>query len=173
MLSRLFVIVALLCSAPPQNSAQPGPVTTALVVRLEEALRAADLKAVVALANGEQAVAALAEITSEGRPTRIVVKERDRTPIAAGQRLLLEVFSEYGGEARLSTWNIESEAEATSVRITSATRLASVTGLYRLSLNSARQYDIHNLTVTGPDLALQIEKGTAFLAETPAGPTAV
>ena len=173
MLSRLFLALAVLCGAPPQDSSQSGPVTTALVARLEEALRATDARAIVALATSEAAVAQLVEVTTEGRPTRVVVKERDRTPTPAGQRLLLEVFTEYGGEARLSTWNIESEAEATSVRITSATRLASVTGLYRLSLNSARQYDIHNRTVTGPDLALQIEKGTAFLAETPAGPTAV
>ncbi len=173
MLLRLFLALAVLSSAPPQGSPQPGPATTVLVARLEEALRAADLKAIVTLANSESAVADFAEITSEGRPTRVVVKERDRTQTPSGQRLLLEVFTEYGGEARLSTWNIETEPETANVRITSATRLASVSGLYRLSLTTAKQYDIRNLTVTAPDLALQIGKGTAFIAQTPDGPTAV
>ena len=173
MLSRLFLALAVLSVAPPQASPQPGPATTAMVSRLEEALRAADLKAIVALANSESAVADFVEITSDGRPTRVVVKERDRTQIPGGQRLLLEVFAEYGGEARVSTWNIETEPETAAVRITSATRLASVTGLYRLSLTTAKQYDIRKLTVTSTDLALQIDKGTAFVAATSEGPTAI
>jgi hypothetical protein len=173
MLSRLFLALAVLSSAPPLGTPQPGPATTALVARLEEALRAADLNAIVTLASSESAVADLAEITSEGRPTRVVVKERDRTQTPSGQRLLLELFTEYGGEARLSTWNIETEPETATVRITSATRLASVSGLYRLALTTAKQYDIRNLTVTAPDLALQFGKGSAFIAETPDGPTAI
>ena len=173
MLSRLFLALALLSGAPPQDTPQPGPVTTALVARFEEAIRAADLKGIEALATDNVAVGALAEITADGRPTRAVVKERDRTATPGGQRLLLEMFLEYGGQARLSTWNIETESEGANVRITSATRLASVSGLYRLSLAASKQYEIRNLTLTAPDLALQMDRGTAFVAETVDGPTAV
>jgi hypothetical protein len=173
MLSRLLLALAVICGAPPQELPRTGAVTSALVSRLEEALRAGAPDAVALLGTSPQAVADLMESARDGRPTRVVVKERDRTPTPAGQRLLLEVFCEYGGEGRLSTWNVETEPESSSVRITSATRLASVSGLYRLALNPARQLDIRNLTLTAPDLALQIDKGTAFLAETSDGPTAV
>ncbi|MEO5894176.1 MAG: M1 family aminopeptidase [Vicinamibacterales bacterium] len=173
MLLRLFLALAVAITAPLQEPPRTGPVTSALVIRLEAALRAAAPEAVGALGTNRQAVADLMESARDGRPTRVVVKERDRTQTSGGQRLLLEVFSEYGGEGRLSTWNVETEPEAASVKISSATRLASVSGLFRLSLNPARQFDIRNLTVNAPDLALQIEKGTAFLAETSDGPTAV
>ncbi|CAN5731968.1 hypothetical protein BH18ACI5_BH18ACI5_28330 [soil metagenome] len=173
MLLRLFLALAVAITAPLQEPPRTGPVTSGLVIRLEAALRAAAPEAVAALGTNQQAVADLMESAGDGRPTRVVVTERDRTQTAGGQRLLLEVFSEYGGEGRLSTWNVETEPEAASVRISSATRLASVSGLFRLSLNPARQFDIRNLRVSAPDLALQIDRGTAFLAETSDGPTAV
>ncbi|MBA3296499.1 MAG: hypothetical protein H0U19_06155, partial [Acidobacteria bacterium] len=169
---RLFLTFALLAVVPPQGVPKADPIT-ALVVRLEGAMRSADKAALAALATGEGAVADLAGSMRADRPTRLVVKERDRAQAAAGHRLLIEVFSEYGGEGGLTTWNIELHQDAAGVRIGSATRLASVNGLYRLALNTTKQYDIRNLTVRGPDLALHISTGMAFVAETSEGTTAV
>ena len=52
-------------------------------------------------------------------------------------------------------------------------RLSIVSGLFQLSLDLARQFDVRNLTVTAPDLSLQLAAGTAFVASSPDGPTAV
>ncbi|MEO6214184.1 MAG: M1 family aminopeptidase [Vicinamibacterales bacterium] len=171
MLSRLLLALAVFWGAPSQNPPHPG--AAAVVVRLEEALRTADTAGLIALATNARAIADLVDSVRAGRPTRIVVKERDRTETPAGQRVLIEVFSEYGGEGRLSTWRIDLEPDRGALRIAGATQLANVSGLYRLALNAARQYEIRNLTVTGPDLALHIARGTAFAAETSDGPTAV
>ena len=57
--------------------------------------------------------------------------------------------------------------------IAAVSRLSIITGLYRLSLDADKQYDIHDLTVRGPDLTLEMASGTAFVASTPDGPTAV
>ncbi|HXG56233.1 MAG TPA: M1 family aminopeptidase [Vicinamibacterales bacterium] len=172
MAFRLFLAFALLSVVPPQRAPQ-GDAVTALVVRLEETLRSVDKPALAALATDAAAIDDLAGSMREDRPTRLIVKERDRAQTATGQRLLIEVFAEYGGEGGLTTWNLELQQGTGGVRIASATRLASVNGLYRLALNAAKPYTIRNLTVRGPDLALHIPTGTAFVAETGEGPTAV
>ena len=41
------------------------------------------------------------------------------------------------------------------------------------SLNTATEYDINNLVVRAPDLAIDMPSGRAFLASTPDGPTAM
>jgi hypothetical protein len=172
MLPGLVLTFAILSAVPAQAPAQPDPVAAA-VTRLEEALRTADKATLASLAADEAAVAGLVESIAEGPPSRSVVKVRDRSEIEGGHRLLIEVFGEYRGEGRLSAWNIDFDKASSGVRIISSTRLASVNGLFRLSLSVTRQYDIRNLTVTGPDLALHIAHGTAFVAETLDGPTAV
>jgi hypothetical protein len=58
-------------------------------------------------------------------------------------------------------------------RIESMEEISNVAGLYRLSLNATRQFDVRNLVVNGTDVSLEMPTGTAFLAEIPDGPTAV
>jgi hypothetical protein len=41
-------------------------------------------------------------------PTRVIIKERDRTPREPdGERLLIEVFIEYGQESTITTWRLD------------------------------------------------------------------
>ncbi len=48
--------------------------------------------------------------------------------------------------------------------------VSNVAGLYRLSLNATRQFDVRNLVVAGTDVTIDMAAGTAFVAEIPDRP---
>ena len=52
-------------------------------------------------------------------------------------------------------------------------RLTVVSGLYQLALDPNQQFGVRDLTLTAPDLTIRMATGTAFVATTPEGPTAV
>jgi hypothetical protein len=155
-----------------QAPARVEPVT-ALVQAIERAAAAGDRDAIRALGLEPGTAMDLAVALTTPVPARIVIRERDRTAAAGGFRLLLEVFWERGLEGRLGTWSVDVAEGDDGWRITSAARLAHVTGLYRLSLNPARQFDVRGLVVEAPDLTLTLPSGSAFVAETPDGITGV
>ena len=110
-------------------------------------------------------------------PTELVIKERDRAPLpGGGVRLLLEMFSMRLGEARVFTWQMDVSGDVATPatwRISRLDRLSIVSGLFKLSLDLSRQFEVRNLTLTAPDLSVQLQTGTAFIASSPDGPTAV
>jgi hypothetical protein len=186
MATRLLVALALLLIEGPSfaaRTAQPADPTTALVSRLEDASNAGNSAAIATLGVAEGTGSTLDEFARmmTPTPTRVVIKERDRTPARDGaQRLLLEVFTQRGIEARVGTWRADVGAapggksgDGTGLRIVRMERLSVVTGLYRLSLDSSQQFDVHDLTVNGQDLAIKLTSGSAFVARTPDGATAV
>ncbi|MDP9322392.1 MAG: hypothetical protein M3P13_02055 [Acidobacteriota bacterium] len=178
--SRICLVLALMW-LPARAGAQTPPDGVApLLRRLEQAAAAGDRAAVLAL--GDPAISRpsfedFAATLTTPPATRVVVNERDRAPLDAGTlRLVVEVFAERGIEGRLGTWRVDvrpGTTRADTWRIAAVSRLSIVTGLYRLSLNTATEYDIHDLVVRAPDLALEMTSGRAFIAETPEGPTAV
>lgn len=178
--SRICLALALVW-LPARAGAQTAPDGIgALLRRLEQAAAAGDRGAVLALADpaiSRPSLEDFAGTLTSPVPTRLVVNERDRAPIdGALQRLVVEVFSERGIEGRLGTWRVDARpgaAPGESWRIAAVSRLSVVTGLYRLSLNTATEYDIHNLVVRAPDLEVEMPIGRAFVAETPDGPTAM
>ncbi|MGH9374016.1 MAG: M1 family aminopeptidase, partial [Vicinamibacterales bacterium] len=101
----------------------------------------------------------------------------DRSPLpTTGERLLLEIFAEFGGESAISTWRVdvtEAAPPSTGRRIREMEQLTFVSGLYKLALNPLKQFDVKNLTVRGSDLTLELPSGKAFVAEVADGPTAV
>ena len=107
----------------------------------------------------------------------MVVTERDRAALDAGVlRLVVEIFSERGMEGKLGTWRLDARPGATPAdpwTIAAVSRLSVVTGLYRLVLDTATEYDIHELVVRAPDLSIELPAGRAFLASTPDGATAM
>jgi hypothetical protein len=58
-------------------------------------------------------------------------------------------------------------------RIVALERLTSIDGLFRLALDPTQQFAVRNLTVSAEDLRLSVPQGSAFVAETPDGVTAV
>jgi hypothetical protein len=184
MIRRLLLALAFAGLAVPAAGQRTADDIELFVLKLEELAGGGNTGAITALGRGkgDTGVEDFASLFTIA-PSRTVIKERDRTALEGGvQRLLLEVFVERGSEARVSTWRMDLEP-ATSVATVGGTtqrwligrleRLSVVSGLYRLGLDAARQFDIRNLTLSGPDLTLEIPSGTAFLAETPEGPTAV
>ena len=181
---RILVCLGLLlpgAAAAAQTPVQPQPdgIST-LVGRIENAAITGDLPALLSLAADDAARASLDELATlltSPVPTHVVVNERDRGPLDRGaMQLIIEVFVEHGYEARLGTWRLNvrpGTGVADPWTITAVFRLSTIGGLYRLSLDADKEYDVHNLAVHGPDLTLQLSSGTAFVASVPGGPTAV
>ena len=177
----LWVALAALCGAADPQAQTPAVDGPAVMVRgLQQAASSGSTEAVLALGAAgisrpsfEDFAAAL----TRPAPSRVAMNERHRTPLeTGGQRLVIEVLIERGIQGNLSTWNVDVRPGPTPAdpwRISAVSRLSVVTGLYRLSLNPAKEYDIHDLTVHAPDLAIEIPAGHAFVAEVPGGPTAV
>ena len=173
---------ALLLLPPVRADAQSQPDgVAALLRRIEQAALAGNRDAVLAL--GEAGISRpsledFANTLTAPRPNRVVAAERDRVATTAGTlRLVIETFIERGIEGRLGTWQVDVRpvvgTSPLAWRIAAVGRLSVVTGLYRLSLNPATEYDIHDLTVRGTDMQVHVPSGRAFVAETPDGPTAL
>src|SRR4051794_40554078 len=165
--------------AAGQPAVQPDGVTT-LLRRLQQAVAAGDRASVLALGDAQISRPSFEDFaaTLTAPPaTRVVVTERDRAPHDAGSlRLVVEIFTERGIEGRLGTWRVDArpgDSAAAPWRIAAVSRLSVITGLYRLALDTATEYDISNLVVRAPDLTVEVPSGRAFLASTTDGPTAM
>jgi hypothetical protein len=178
MVLRALVAFALLAAPGWAGQAPPPDSLAGLVTELEAAGAEGNSAAILALGISPDApgLRAFAE-DFRTAPARFVIKERDRGQLpSGGDRLLLEVFAETNNEAVISTWRadvVDSGAAPGAHRIAELERLTVVNGLYRLSLNPAKQFTVQNLTVEAPDLTLELPKGQAFVAEIAEGPTAV
>ncbi len=180
VLISIWVALALIGTPSPGRTQTAPDGATTLLRRLQQAATAADRAAILALGHAQVSRPSFEDFanTLTAIPaTRLVVTERDRAPIDAGAlRLVVEIFSERGIEGVLGTWRIDARPGTTPAdpwTIAAVSRLSVVTGLYRLSLNTATEYDIHNLEVRAPDLSIELPVGRAFLASTPDGPTAI
>ena len=183
MALRLLVALACLSFATAVQAQQPTPpdAIEKLIARLEQALANADHPALLALAVKDADATSLDDFAAatSAKPTRVVIKERDRMPFdGKRQQILIEVFVERGIEEQLSTWRVElrppsSKADGADWHIERMEPISTVAGLYRLGLNTAKQYDVRNLVVEGTDVSIDMSAGTAFVAEIPDGPTAV
>jgi len=160
---------------------QPAPDgVAALLRRLQQAAAAGDRAAVLGLGDPHVSLPSFedfATTVTTPTPSRVVVTERDRAPLDGGAlRLVVEVFIERGIEGRLGTWRIDVRAGAAAAdpwRILAVSRLSQVTGLYKLGLDTTTEYDVQELVIRAPDLAIEMPSGRAFVASTPDGPTAI
>ncbi len=174
------LVLALMWQPSAASAQTAGDRVAALLERLEQAAVAGDRAAVLALGDptiSRPSFEDFAGALTSPPASRVVVNERDRATLADGAlRLVVEVFAERGIEGRLATWRVDVRGGTDAVdpwRIAAVSRLSVATGLYRLSLNTATEYDIHNLVVRAPDLVLEMPAGQAFVAETEDGPTAM
>ena len=181
----LRLVLALAClslaHAAHGQPLSPPDAIEKLVARLEQALAAGDRAALLALTVKDTDASTVDEFAESAgtSPTRVVIKERDRLALEGNrQQLLIEVFVERGIEAKLATWRLDlrppgAKADPTEWRIERMEPVSNVAGLYRLSLNATRQFDVRNLVVAGTDVTIDMAAGTAFVAEIPEGPTAI
>src|SRR6188768_418621 len=156
-----------------QSAAAPPPARvdgiTRLIAALENATADGDPDAVRALATPAVRPAQLSEFVQSltfPKATRYAIKERDRAATEdGGVRLLVETFTERAGEGRVASWRVDVEPRGAidgPWAMIAIERLTVVTGLYRLALDVANEYTVHNLVVTAPDLTLTVPSGSAF-----------
>ena len=178
MVPRALLALAFLFATPALAQQVPAvDATTLLVARLEESIARGDTAGVLGLALSPDTpgIRQFAAIGSPP-PLRFIIKERDRTAQPHGERLLLEVLAEFEGEAAINTWRVDvvpDPADPDRRRIAGLERLAVVTGLHKLALHPAKQFEVRNLSMKAIDLTLEMDSGSAFVAETDEGPTAV
>jgi hypothetical protein len=162
-------------------AAQDDEAVRRLLQQVEQAVRAGDPAAYLAfVTDGADRQRATEFAASEIRPgaNRVALKERSRTPAAeappgTAYRLLLDVFVEYAGHARIATWRLDVRRTASGWAIGSQGRLSAVDNLYRLALNSTQQFAAHDFTIRAEDLDLTLADGSVFTADTDRGVTAL
>ena len=171
-----MALIALALLFHPQRAAdQAADGISDLLIRLEAALTAGDLEQFsTSIAGGDPMETLQFAALMRGPRSHAVVRERDRSPDPSGTRvaLLFDTFVQRGQEGQLTTWSAAATREGGAWRFTALRQLASVDGLYRLSLG-AEQFDVRDLTLTSTDFTLHMRTGAAFTAETSAGVTAL
>src|SRR5512134_1092027 len=173
-----LALAALLAGGPSQGQ-PPEDSAAALTGRIERAALAVDQAAIMDLGTPDadrDALGQFATTLTWPPVSRIIIKERDRTKREDGTLAVLwEVFVERGIEGRVATWQAElGRADAGAEwRIRQVARLSIASGLFRLSLDTTRQFEVRGLALRAPDLSIDLPSGSLFYAATPAGPTAV
>ena len=152
-----------------------------LLSRLETIVQSGDLISYLDLVSGATNRARAIDFgRSELVPgaTRAVIRERDRVPFGSsltpgGYRLVVDVFVEFGNRARVASWQLDVQKTADGLQIIGAERLTSVENLYRISLDTTKQFTASNLTLKAEDLDVTLESGSVFFAPTEVGVTAM
>ena len=184
MVVRLLpIVLAILlpsAAAAAQSAQREEPDgVTQLVLAIEKAVETGDGQAIRARISPNVRPAIVSEFVQSltfPKATRSAVKERDRAVTAdGGVRLLIETFTERSGEGRVASWRLDAQPSTSGGPWTVAgiERLTIVNGLFRLALDTSTEYVVQNLVVRAPDLTLTLPSGSAFVARTPDGPTAV
>ena len=184
-----LLVCAVVCTgstsaqtAPPAQASVPDGVEM-LLERFEGLLRdgrAADFPSLVSTTFPAEDVAAFARGLFVPSVRRALVVERDRAPLSGalpgdGYRVVAELFVETAERARIITVLLDVRRPASgppeSWRITAAQAATTIDGLYRLRVNTSKQFTARNLTIAAEDLLLTLTDGSVFLVEAEAGVT--
>jgi peptidase M1-like protein len=165
------------------QNAQDTDGVRALLQRLERIIQSGDAQAYAGQLSetaDKNAAGDFARFELAPGATRVVVRERDREPLAGtlpgnGYRLTLDVFTEFGNRARNATWRLDvkrvGEGSNEVWLIADQRRFAQVENLHRLSLNRTKQFAARDLRLAPEDLELTFADAVAFVVETAEGPT--
>ena len=110
--------------------------------------------------------------------TRAVIKERERLQYGSaaeptGYRIVTDVFVEYGPLARVATWQLDLQRHGEALEIFDQQRLTSVERLFRLSLDTDKQFTATNLTIHAEDFEITLASGSIFTSSVDSGVTAL
>ncbi len=178
----LALALVLPTSANAQLTPAPNDGISRILREIERALSTGDARVYDALVTSGAATSS--ELHGEwlqGGVTRAVVQERLRAEIPEAAKGLaydvyVDVLTELGRTARVGTWLVRifrASSGATEWKIARLHILTTVRGLYRLSLNAAKQYRIVNFAMSAEDFELRVPNGVGFVAETDAGVTGI
>ncbi|MFN8058491.1 MAG: M1 family aminopeptidase [Vicinamibacterales bacterium] len=190
-------LLAIASVAPVAAADAPGQAQTATTAGVDQDDGVAVLleKVRVALEHGDRdAYLALLDTTADvknaeqflaramtGGVTRVGLHERDRGLLLnGGYSVVVDVFTESGRKGRIDTFQFDVKAgaitdarTANEWRILGQEPLTVVEGLYRLAIDTTRQFAVHDLVLTAEDLAVSMPTGTAFVGESDEGVTAL
>jgi hypothetical protein len=171
---------AVLAPAQAALQANDDARVRTLLQRLEQAIRTGDPATYLnLLAPSADRRRAENFLGVEIRPgvTRAVVIERDRQQLPGtlpgnGYRLMVDAFIEQGNRARIGTWQIDvKKIDDVEWRLADQERLSAVDNLYRLSVNTSRQFAARNFKIASEDLELTLAEGSVFTIDTDQGVT--
>ena len=182
--SLALCIVCLTGQGHLSAQAPAGDAVATLLVRLQQSLNAPDETALASLFDSTISPDRLAESVGHLRAqdsVRRVLRELDRAPIenvppAEGQRVVVEIFEEWAGRARvlIAGLTVGRSPDGTGPwRILRTERLNTFEGLFRLRIDVSRQYEVQNLVIVAPDLRLTLKDGALFLIESDEGAAGV
>jgi hypothetical protein len=181
----LTAILCALAAASPLAAQTPRPEdpVAALLLRLQAAVEAGDrdtYRTFFAESVPHDQVEDFANGVFIPNAVRSSLHERDRAPLEGaprgdGYRLVVEFFVETAGRARILTVSLDvrrpPNGDVDSWRIVGGEGLTSVEGLYRLHVNTARQFAARDLTVTAEDYKLTLADGVVFSVDSEDGLT--
>ena len=165
--------------APRDASVRDDDAVQRLLYRLESIVQSGDLVGYLDLVAG---AANRARAIDFGRSelvtgaTRAAIRERDRLPFGnslepSGYRIIVDAFVEFDRRARVATWQLDIQRTKDGFQIIDAERLTSVENLYRIALDTTKQYAATSLTIKAEDLEVTLETGSVFLAPADTGIT--
>jgi Peptidase family M1 domain len=173
------------CAVAIPVSAQQADGVAQLLRRLEGVVKAGDVDAfsAAALDSERTRVREFAANELSSPVARAVIQERDREQLRGtlpgdGYRLMVDLFAENADRARVATWRLDLRRVGDSGTdrdwaIVDGERLSSVESLYRLALNTAKQFTARDLKISAEDLDLTLSEGSVFVSEVDQGVTAV
>ena len=109
--------------------------------------------------------------------TRVVIQERDRSELSLNgipgtvYALTVDAFIEVGNQARVATWQLFLRKSGDSWAMIRQQLVSAVDNLFRLTLNTTKQFDARNLVISAEDLQLTLVEGTVFTIDTDQGVT--
>ena len=168
-------------AAPPAATAD-GPAV--LLNHLEQLLQKSDRDGFPSLLSpgdvtGEDAEQATDDLFAY-EATHAVVRERDREALTGalpgdGFRLVVDIMTETEARARVMTVRVDVRrprgGDVNSWRIVGIMRLTLVQGLFRLKLDTARQYIAREFTITAQDVRFVLHTGYIFQVTSAEGVT--
>jgi hypothetical protein len=180
-LAAVLVIVACVTSMAGVR-AQDRPLQADGIVRLlldlESAIASArveEFRAIATPSISAEAVARFEAAARGGENARAIVRERTRRADGRVFDVIVDVLVSRDDTGRIASWHVRAAPGETAgqYRIDDLRELAAVDGLLKLRMDSSRQFAVKDLVVNAPDLTFRMASGTAFVAESPNGITAL
>lgn len=177
-MSRLVVLILLCLSLPGRAEQTPAADPVApLLASVQAALTTNNIAAFRSLHAPELALGdrtAFELLMFSADVTSAVLRERDREVVDGKARVLVEMLVDRHGAGQIATWQFTvTGTPATGARIAGLRQVSSISGLHRLELDTTTAFAVNNLSFTATDFRLTMPSGTAFVAKTADGITAI
>ncbi len=149
-----------------------------LLLDLESAIgsgRIEDFRAIATPTVSAQAIRRFEAAARGGAGTRAIVRERARRANGQAYDVIVDILVTRQSLGRIATWQLSAAPGSSPGQylIDDLRELAAVDGLLKLAVDVTRQFAVKDLVINAPDLSFRMASGSAFVAESPNGITAL